>query len=168
MANKNKSFSTAGERDGQVSAPEDPTPGVGAPPSLVGVPGVRLDSLPWDDTGALFDECVDAQLEVIPGSSLPKGTSSSPMVSPSIFFGYGSTGEFRPYGRENEHGYWSLLVPSVPYELASPWQVPCEEGRGSSFDVLSVGNFPSEEAAIQWARDHLEGNPYLVRFYSLA
>lgn len=56
--------------------------------------------------------------------------------------------------------YWTVIVPSVPAALRTPWH-PTE--RGGKFDPLTRGSFSSEEEAIGWAKEHLNGMPYSVR-----
>lgn len=60
-----------------------------------------------------------------------------------------------------ETGYWTVIVPSVPPEERTEWH---PDRRGGSFDPLNRGAFATEREAINWARAHLGGAPYTLRY----
>lgn len=58
--------------------------------------------------------------------------------------------------------YFSVLVPFSKHP--TEWHPTSSTGP---FKVLSRGFFRSQEAAIKWAVDHLQGQPYEIREYPL-
>lgn len=60
--------------------------------------------------------------------------------------------------------YWTVIIPHVLSEFRTEWH-PSEAHSGSDlFRVLSRGAFETEREAIVWAREHLNGTPYNVRY----
>lgn len=57
--------------------------------------------------------------------------------------------------------YYTLLVPFVPYKLATEWHPTEDTGP---FKVLSRGNFKTVEDAIAWGKEKLDGTPYSVHY----
>jgi hypothetical protein len=55
--------------------------------------------------------------------------------------------------------YFTILVPFVPYKLATEWHPTESTG---AFKVLTRGNFKTIEDAIAWGKAKLEGTPYSI------
>lgn len=56
--------------------------------------------------------------------------------------------------------YYTVCIPWVPYPHATEWHPTDPTGP---FAVLTRGAFPTYDAAIDWARTHLDGAPYSVK-----
>ncbi len=56
--------------------------------------------------------------------------------------------------------YWTIIIPFVPKKFQTEWHTNDPEG---SFKTISRGTFDTEEDAIQWGKDHLNGCPYSLR-----
>lgn len=54
--------------------------------------------------------------------------------------------------------YFTILIPWVPPGHNTEWH-PEDPAV-----VLTRGCFPNREAAIEWARQHLNGTPYSLRY----
>jgi hypothetical protein len=55
--------------------------------------------------------------------------------------------------------YYTVVIPWVPFPYATKWH-PTDQG---SFNPLTRGAFETLGEAIEWARAHLNGAPYMVR-----
>lgn len=59
------------------------------------------------------------------------------------------------------HGYWLIVVPYASARFRTEWHPTVETGP---FSRLQRGAFDSEHEAILWARKHLNGTPYELRY----
>jgi hypothetical protein len=58
--------------------------------------------------------------------------------------------------------YFTVLIPAVPLAYATEWH--CTDTTGPwAHAILSRGAFATVDAAIDWARAHLNGAPYTVK-----
>lgn len=57
--------------------------------------------------------------------------------------------------------YFTIVIPFVPRQYATPMHPTEETGP---FATLTRGAFPDIGSAIEWARTHLNGTPYTIRF----
>ena len=56
--------------------------------------------------------------------------------------------------------YFTVVIPWVPAPYRTDWHPSDEHGP---FNPLTRGAFETIGAAIEWARAHLNGAPYMVR-----
>lgn len=52
--------------------------------------------------------------------------------------------------------YYTVKIPPVPPRFKTEWHSPNQS--------LTRGLFREYESAIEWARSHLEGTPYMVKY----
>lgn len=57
--------------------------------------------------------------------------------------------------------YYTLLVPYVPYKLATEWHPTEDTGP---FKVLTRGAFQTIEEAVAWGKAKLNGTPYSIHY----
>lgn len=62
---------------------------------------------------------------------------------------------------QDGQSYYTVVVPWVPRHLATHWHPDTDVG---GLSVLTRGAFGTMSDAILWAREHLNGCPYSVRF----
>lgn len=59
--------------------------------------------------------------------------------------------------------YYTILIPAVPALYATEWH--CKDTAGPwAHATLTRGTFKTEADAIDWARAHLNGAPYSIRY----
>lgn len=56
--------------------------------------------------------------------------------------------------------YFTVIIPYVSAPYATVWHPTEDKGP---FAILTCGAFPTEEAAIEWARAKLAGAPYSIQ-----
>ena len=57
--------------------------------------------------------------------------------------------------------YYTVIVPYSPPGFRTEWHPDTSVGP---FSTLSRGSFYTYAAAVAWARDHLDGLPYTIKF----